>query len=80
VSRIELPSTAELNVLKIIAQRDGYVFTAPAGRFKPNPWGVHDLFGNAWEWTEDCFGRSYEGAPVDGSARQAAAGRGQVPK
>jgi formylglycine-generating enzyme required for sulfatase activity len=54
--------------------RDGYVFTAPVGRFKPNPWGVHDLFGNAWEWTEDCFGRSYVGAPIDGSARQPAGG------
>jgi formylglycine-generating enzyme required for sulfatase activity len=49
--------------------RDGYVFTAPVGRFKPNPWGVHDLYGNAWEWTADCFGRSYAGAPADGSAR-----------
>jgi formylglycine-generating enzyme required for sulfatase activity len=54
--------------------RDGFVFTAPVGRFAPNPWGVHDLFGNAWEWTEDCFARSYEGAPRDGSARQPAAG------
>lgn len=54
--------------------RDGYVFTAPVGRFKPNPWGIHDLFGNAWEWTEDCFGRSYVGAPIDGSARQPAGG------
>ena len=60
---------------QVFACRDGYVFTAPVGRFKPNPWGVYDLFGNAWEWTEDCFGRSYEGAPVDGSARQAAAGQ-----
>ncbi len=56
--------------------RDGYVFTAPVGRFKPNPWGVHDLFGNAWEWTEDCFGRSYVGAPIDGSARQPPGGAG----
>jgi formylglycine-generating enzyme required for sulfatase activity len=54
--------------------RDGHVFTAPVGRFKPNPWGLYDLFGNAWEWTEDCFGRSYDGAPTDGSARQPAPG------
>jgi formylglycine-generating enzyme required for sulfatase activity len=59
---------------QVFACRDGHVFTAPVGRFKPNPWGLYDLYGNAWEWTEDCFGRSYEGAPTDGSARQPAAG------
>jgi formylglycine-generating enzyme len=60
---------------QVFSCRDGHVFTAPVGRFKPNPWGLHDLYGNAWEWTEDCFGRSYEGAPVDGSARQAPGGQ-----
>jgi formylglycine-generating enzyme len=60
---------------QVFACRDGYVFTAPVGRFKPNPWGIYDLFGNAWEWTEDCFGRSYEGAPTNGSARQPASGQ-----
>ncbi len=60
---------------QVFGCRDGYVFTAPVGRFKPNPWGLHDLFGNAWEWTEDCFARSYEGAPADGSARQPASGQ-----
>ncbi|MDX2221292.1 MAG: SUMF1/EgtB/PvdO family nonheme iron enzyme [Rhodospirillaceae bacterium] len=50
--------------------RDGYVHTAPVGRFKPNPFGVHDAFGNAWEWVQDCFARTYDGAPGDGSARE----------
>ena len=27
------------------------------------------MVGNAWEWTEDCWHDSYEGAPADGSAR-----------
>jgi formylglycine-generating enzyme required for sulfatase activity len=64
-----------VDAAQVFSCRDGYVFTAPVGRFKPNPWGLYDLYGNAWEWTEDCFGRSYEGAPADGSARQAPKGQ-----
>ena len=24
------------------------------GRYRPNAWGIHDMIGNAWEWTSDC--------------------------
>jgi formylglycine-generating enzyme required for sulfatase activity len=26
------------------------------------------MVGNIWEWTEDCVGETYDGAPSDGSA------------
>jgi len=43
---------------------------APVGSFGPNPWGLFDMLGNVWQWTEDCWNDSYVGAPDDGSAWQ----------
>jgi formylglycine-generating enzyme required for sulfatase activity len=42
--------------------------TASVGSFAPNKFGLHDMVGNVFEWTEDCFHRNYKGAPSDGSA------------
>ena len=42
--------------------------TAPAGSFAANPWGLHDVHGNVWEWVADCWHADYSGAPADGSA------------
>jgi len=47
---------------------DGHYFTAPAGSYAPNRFGLYDMLGNAWEWTEDCWNANYNGAPSDGSA------------
>jgi sulfatase modifying factor 1 len=49
---------------------DGFAYTSPAGRFKANAFGLHDMLGNVWEWTEDSYHDSLEGAPADGSAWQ----------
>ena len=42
--------------------------TAPVGSFSANGFGLYDVHGNVWEWVEDCWNRSYAGAPSDGSA------------
>lgn len=42
-----------------LSGRDGFAWTAPVGRFKPNNFGVYDMHGNSWEWCSDWFGENY---------------------
>jgi len=36
--------------------------------FTPNDFGLYDMYGNVWEWTQDCWHSNYHMAPNDGSA------------
>jgi formylglycine-generating enzyme required for sulfatase activity/serine/threonine protein kinase len=51
-----------------VAGVDKWFNTAPVGSFPENQFGLQDMYGNVWEWVQDCWNNTYNSAPNDGSA------------
>ena len=57
---------------------DGYEFTAPAGNYSPNPFGLYDMLGNVWEWCADWYGSDYYSRSPEMNPQGPSSGRFRV--
>lgn len=44
--------------------------TQPVGQYDANPFGLHDVHGNVYEWVEDCWNPSHKNSTRDGKPRK----------
>ncbi len=73
--------------LKIKTQDNGYKYTSPVGKYKPNGLGLCDMTGNVWEWVQDYYDEVFyknssmknPKGPLDGELRVLRGGAWYIP-
>ncbi len=71
-------STSSVSSSSSLSCSDDAAFTAKAGSYLPNRFGLHDMHGSVWEWTQDSWHASYDGAPRTGRAWDTGNSNGRV--
>ena len=54
--------------VKLQGYRDDFQWTSPVGKFKPNAFGLNDMGGNVWQWTNDYFNEAKESKVLRGGS------------